>query len=95
MDWFDKRKCALPSDRIFSALLRELPRAGYIITACDRASGFIGLYRGPRWNSIAHIASVLVEADTETSSTVLVGSANWSFAGLVRRFTEARNRRVV
>jgi hypothetical protein len=94
MSWLADRQFSLPSERLFSGLLRELPRAGYVIASCDRASGFIAVYRPRGWNRADQFTNILIEPASETNSTVLVGSTNRllpAFASL----TEARQRKAV
>ena len=92
MDWFETQTCALPADRIYSGLLKELPRAGFLITSCDRASGFISVYQQVRHYTFVHTASILIEPESETSSTVLVGSVDSATPAFMLSLKEDRNR---
>src|SRR4051794_17790568 len=95
MSWLADRQFSVPSERLFSGLLRELPRAGYAIASCDRASGFIAVYRPPGWNRSDQFTNILIESESETNSTVLVGSTDRIFPAFVASLREARQRRAV
>jgi hypothetical protein len=75
------------------SLLKELTRAGFLITSCDRASGFIGVTR-PSWNSVGWLASILVQRESDSASAVIVGAANLYGRGF-RTFMESRGQQYI
>ena len=75
------------------SLLKELPRAGFLITSCDKASGFIGVTK-PSWNTAGWLASILVQRESDSVSAVVVGAANLYGRGF-RTLMESRGRKYV
>jgi hypothetical protein len=95
MGWLADRQFSVSSERLFSGLLRALPHAGYVIASCDRASGFIAVYRPLGWNRSDQFTNILIEPESETNSTVLVGSTERILPAFVAKFLEARQRKAV
>jgi hypothetical protein len=72
MEALETRKHPLPAEHVYSGLLKELLHAGFLITSCDRKSGFIAVVQPATFLRVQRVASILVEDSTDSTSTIRV-----------------------